>query len=136
MSNEACRLAIITQFETAMTAYPTSPKPLVQYENRNLVDTSTQTLPFIGIDIVNINGHQLELGSAGISVQYGQIIVTAFCKENTGSRDAGLLLDYFLPYFDKKELGIVRTQSAMYSKAKTVKGWQGYPVTVPFWWTR
>ena len=135
MTIEAARVAITAQFDAALAAYPTT-KPVVQYPNRNLVDTTTQVLPWIELDIVNLSGMQLDLGPKPMSVQYGQIIVTAYSKENAGARDAGMLLDYFLPWLELRNLGIVRTHSGMYSKSTVAKGWEGFPVTVPFWWTR
>lgn len=135
MTIEAARLAITARFDVALAAYVgTAPK--VQYPNRNLIDPATQVLPWVELDIVNIAGKQLDLSPKPMSVQYGQIVITAFAKENAGSREAGMLLDYFLPWFELKELGIVRTQTGMYSKSNLAKGWEGYPVTIPFWWTR
>ena len=136
MTLEAARLAIVTQFDAALTAYPTSPKPKAQYPNRDLIDTTTQTDPYVGLDIVNMSGKQLDLGPKPMSVQYGQIVITAFCKVNAGERLGGLLLDYFLPWFELKNLGLVRTQSGMYSKSATFKDWEGYPIVIPFWWVR
>lgn len=135
MSAEAANLAIIAQLDAAVAAYiGTAPK--VQYPNRNLIDTTEQVEPYVGLDIVNISGKQLDLNRKPMSAQYGQIVITAFCKENGGWLAATRLLDYFLPWFELKDLGIVRTQTGMYSKSSTVKGWEGFPVTVPFWWLR
>ena len=135
MTIEAARIAIVTQLELALAAY-SGTKPKVQAENRNLVDPSAQVEPYVGLDIVNITGKQLDLNPKPMSAQYGQIVITAFCKENSGSKAAGMLLDYFVPWFELKSLGIVTTHSASYSKSNSTKGWVGYPVTVPFWWTR
>lgn len=135
MTFEAARVAITGQLDAAVAAYPgTAPK--VQAPNRNLIDPSTQTAAYIGLDIVNISGQQIDLNPKPMSVQYGQIVITAFAKENSGMRDATLLLDYFLPWFELKDIGIVRTHSGMASKHATVKGWDGYPITIPFWWLR
>lgn len=136
MNNESARLAIVTQFDAALAAYPTSPKPVAQYPNRNLVDTTTQVLPWVGLDIVNISGKQLDFNPKPLSAQYGQIVITAFCKQNSGERASGLLLDYFLPWFELKELSGVRTQTGMYAKSNPFKDWEGYPIVVPFWWVR
>lgn len=135
MNSETARVLLTTQIEAALAAYPGT-KPRLQYENRNLVDTSTQVDPFVGIDIVYINGTQLDLGAKPMSVQYGQIVITAFCKENSGTKAANVLLDYFLPWLELKEFSGVRTHSGMYSKGNSQKGWQAYPLIVPFWWTR
>jgi len=135
MSAEAARLAIVTQFDAALAAYP-PPVPIAQYENRNMVDTTLQQDPFVELDIKNISGRQLDLSNKPMTEQRGQIWITAFAKEGTGSRAAGLILDYFLPWFELKELGIVRTHSAFYFNAKPVNGWQPYPLLVPFWWIR
>lgn len=136
MTQEAARLAIVAQFDAALAAYPTSPKPLAQYPNRNLIDTTTQLVPYVGLDIVNISGKQLDLNPKPLSAQYGQIVITAFCKVNSGERDGGMLLDYFLPWFELKNLGLVRTHSGMYAKSNLFKDWEGYPIVIPFWWVR
>lgn len=135
MTIEAARVAIVTQFEAALAAYP-SPAPKVQYGNRNMIDTTTQVEPWVALDIVNMSGKQLDLNPKPLSAQYGQIVITSMCKVNSGEREAGLILDYFLPFFELKNLGIVRTQAGMYSKAASVKDWVGYPITIPFWWLR
>lgn len=135
MTLEAARVAITTQFELALAAYSgTAPK--VQYPNRNLIDPSTQVAPWVELDIVNISGKQLDLGPAPLAAQYGQIVLVAYAKENAGSKEAGMLLDYFLPWLERKNLGIVRTQVGMYSKSNVAKGWEGFPIVVPFWWLR
>lgn len=138
MNSEDARLAITAQLDAAFTAYPGTPVAglKVQYPNRNLIDTTKQVDPYIDLDIVNIIGRQLDLNPAPLAAQYGQIVITAFCKENSGSRAAGQLLDYFLPWFERKNLSGVRTEIGMYSKSSLAKGFEGFPVTVPFWWIR
>lgn len=135
MTFEAARLAITGRLDAAVAAYPGT-APQVQAPNRNLIDTTTQVDPFVGLDIVNITGAQLDIGIKPLAAQYGQIVLTAFCKENSGMRAATLLLDYFLPWFEMKDIGIVRTYAGMATKHATVKGWDGYPITIPFWWVR
>lgn len=135
MSIEAVRQALVAQFEVALAAYVGTP-PEVQYENRNTVDVSTQVDPYIGIEIVNTTGKQLDLNPSPMAVQYGQFVLTVFCQENSGARAAALLLDHFLPYLERKELGIVRTMVATQIWAKPAIGWKPYPLVIPFWWTR
>jgi len=136
MTSAAAQQAIIAQFDLALAAYPTT-KPKVQYPNRNGVDLATQVEPYIGLDIVNITGQQLDLNPKPMSVQAGQIVITAFCKDSSGWLGAANLLDYFLPSFELKNLSAgVRTHSAVYAKSNSAKGWEGYPLVVPFWWTR
>lgn len=135
MTIQAARLAITTQFELALAAYPV-PKPVVEYDNRNLIDTTKQVLPYISLSIFNISGKQLDLADKPMTMQAGQIVISANVKEGGGSLVADRLLDYFIPWFELKELGIVRTHSGVASGEKTVKGWCVYPILVPFWWIR
>ena len=135
MTFEASRQALVTQFEAALAAYP-STKPKVQYDNRGLIDTKTQVDPYIVLNIVDINGRQLDLSNRPMSAQYGQLMLTVMAKENSGSRAANLLRDYFLPWLELKELGVVRTQTGMGVKSFVSKGWEGFPILVPFWWLR
>jgi len=135
MTFEAARVALVTRFELALAAYPTT-KPKVQYQNRDLIDTKVQVEPWVSFSIVNLTGKQLDLSNKPMSGQYGQIVLAAMARENTGSSKANLLLDYFLPWLELKELGVVRTHSAMGAKNFVKDGWEGYPLLIPFWWLR
>lgn len=135
MTFEAARIALTTQFEAALAAYP-STAPKVQYDNRNLVDISKQIEPYLVFNIVNMTGRQLDLSNKPLSAQYGQLVLTAMAKENTGSSKANTLLDFFLPRLELKELGTVRTHTGMATKSFTQNGWEGYPILIPFWWLR
>lgn len=135
MTFESARVALTTQFELALAAYP-STKPKVQYDNRNLIDPRTQIEPYISLSFININGRQLDLSPRPMSAQYGQVVLAAMVKENTGTSKANALLDYFLPWLELKELVAVRTHTGMGAKSFEKNGWEGYPIVIPFWWQR
>ena len=135
MTFESARVALTTQFKLALAAYPTT-KPKVQYDNRNLIDTRTQIEPFVSFNILNINGQQLDLSNRPMSAQYGQIVLSVMAKENTGTSKVNVLLDYFLPWLELKELGAVRTHTGMGAKSFEKNGWEGHPIVIPFWWLR
>lgn len=135
MTFAAARLALTTQFELALAAHAL-PRPKVQYDNRNLIDTKTQVDPYVSFNIVNVNGKQLDLSNKPMSAQYGQMILTVMIKENGGTSKVDLLMDHFLPRLELKELGAVRTHTGMAAKCFEKNGWDCHPIVIPFWWLR
>ena len=104
---------------------------MVEYDNRILVDTKTQTNPFLCVNIAYISGEQVNLAGASHRV-YGQLHISAAVRENEGSAKANELLDFFVPSLHMRSSGNRRLWGSSPVKERPHLGWVYYPVIVPF----
>lgn len=132
MGLEATRQSIVTAVEAVKSGAPTSPL-VIEYDNRIVVDTQTQTLPFLVVNVVYFDGFQADLGDHPIQRIMGQIHIIAAVKEGSGSAKALALLDYFIPAIQRKSFGSVRTYMSKVAPMKPYLGWCYYPALIPFW---
>lgn len=129
---ETIRQNIVTAIEAAKTGAPVA-SLVIEYDNRIIVDTQTQTTPYLEVRILYLNGAQADLSSSPIHRVYGQIHLAAVVKEGSGSALAMSLLDFFYPQLQAKTLGTVHTLMADFAPPKPFNGWVYYPVLIPFW---
>lgn len=134
MSTELARQAITSKIEQVRLLYPTP--IIVEYDNRSVVDLATQTDPFVMVDLVFLSGEQASIGLDTYVRTYGQILITASCKENTGMKAAAEIVDFFSQRLEIREISLVRTYGASPQKCKTMAGWYHFPVIIPFWFDR
>ena len=116
----------------AFTAYPL----MIEYDNQLVVDTVTQSDPFLCIKIKFLDGEQADLSSNPMHRVFGQIHIAAAVKENAGSVKALELLNFFYPSMQMTALGLsprVRTKAATFATPTTHNGWVYTPVVIPFW---
>jgi len=132
MGLESARQSIVTGIEAAKVGNPVSGL-IIEYDNRIIVDTQTQTNPYLAVQIMFMSGEQADLSAAPIHRTYGQIHLAAVVKEGSGSALAMGLLDWFYPRLQRKAFGAVRTLMADYAPVKPFKGWSYFPVLIPFW---
>ena len=132
MGLETIRVDITTAVKAAallFTAYPL----IVEYDNREMVDTKTQTDPFLTVEIKMLDGEQADLSSNPTHRMYGQIHMSAAVPMGTGRSMANILLDHFYPRLQRKTLGTVKTEMAVPANRVEHLGWYYYPVLIPFW---
>ena len=134
MNIELARQAITSKVEQVRALY--SPTLIVEYDNRILVDRATQVDPFVMVDLLFISGNQASLGLDTLVRNYGQIVLTASAKENTGMKQAAEILDFFSARLEIREFGGVRTKGASPQKCTHAEGWYHFPVIIPFWFDR
>lgn len=110
----------------------------VKYDSLTSVDVSLVVNPFVCCEIVFLDAHQMALGGNPPVMQYGQIHLGACVK--VGQTEATLkamrLLDYFTPLLELKNWTLVRTRASAAHKSYTEKGWECWPILVPFWYQR
>jgi|DEB19_MinimDraft_2_1074335.scaffolds.fasta_scaffold62109_1 hypothetical protein len=135
MGLELARQAIATAVEAAKVGSPTTPL-IIEYDNRIIVDTQTQTKPFLCVNMVLMDGRQADLNAKPIHRFDGQIHIAAAVKEGAGSADALKLLDHFYPQLHQRALGILRTHMAKAAPMKPHLGWCYYPMLIPFWFDK
>ena len=132
---ETARQNIVTAIEAAKTGAPTS-NLVIEYDNRIVVNTQTQTDPYLAVHVMFMGGAQADLSDAPIHRVYGQIHLAAVVKEGQGSAKALALLDFFFPQLQRKTFGIVHTHMADTTPVKTLNGLVYYPILVPFWFDK
>lgn len=133
MGLESARQSIVTAIEAAKTGNPVTGL-IIEYDNRIIVDTQTQTNPYLAVMIMWMRGEQADLSATPLHRMYGQIHLAAVVKEGSGSAAANGLLDWFYPRLQRKSLGAVRTLMADLAPVKPFQGWQYFPVLIPFWY--
>ena len=135
MSLTQARIDIATAVQTLKDAW-TPYDLLVEADNRDSINYATQVNPFLQLDTVFLSADQLDLGDAPKTRQYGQIVLSVATKEGTGMADALILLDFVIPYIERKDFVVVRTETAELHPAKPVKGWMYHPMLINFSFTR
>ena len=132
MSLETVRQSIVTAVETAKTGCPGG-VPLIEYDNRIIIDTQAQALPFLCVQVKFLDAEQADLNANPIHRLYGQIHISAAVKEGEGMSLGLVMLGHFYPQLHKKQIGSVRTAMATFAQPKPHIGWVYYPALIPFW---
>lgn len=134
MSRDVDTQAIRTRIETAKAAW-SAYTLLVDYENLGDIDLAAQVNPYLAVDIVYLDGEQLDLSDNPLVGDFGSIVIAAGVKEGSGTRGLIQLLDHFRPYLQlKDDIGNVRTKAARMSKAPVPRmGFYFLTMTIPFW---
>lgn len=125
-------MSVVAVAAAAWSAYPL----VVDAEGFDDVDQATQVNPYLKVDLIYLDGHQLDLGEAPRAIQYGQIILDVVAKAGTGMLPTETLQDFLIPYFDMESLGDVQCHAASAHKGETKLGWEHNPIVVTFWYTR
>lgn len=132
MGMETIRQAVVTALEAAKIGTPGG-VPIIEYDNRIIVDTQTQTAPFVQCRIIMQDSEQADLNAKPIHRVYGQIHLAVAVKEGAGSATASTILDYLYPQLQAKTLGVVRTKYAKLVQPVPHLGWVYLPAVIPFW---
>lgn len=135
MSFETARLDLVQAAEAARVAW-TSWSLAVSYENQTVLDVPTAEQAYVCLEIHQLDSEQAELAAQPLVKEWGQVLIVVHAPHNTGSRQAKLLLDHFRPFFELKNFSLVRTRTARGGPSYTSKGWECWPMVVPFWYHR
>lgn len=123
-------LAVIEQIQTDFSTYP------LQVDAPNLSKTvlGGQSRPYLRVDIDYLpGGGQMEIGKAKQLVkQRGQVVLDVVVKGNSGTLEATKLLDFIVPYFNIKVLGVVRTHAVQAARGRELRGEWHQPLWVDF----
>lgn len=130
-TRESFRQAVVTAVE-ARKALWSGYALIIEYDNRILVDTQTQTNPFLCVEIQYVDGEQVDLGGSPNHRTYGSLTVAAAVKEGSGSKQANELLEHFYPALHLTTIDGARMWGAKPEKSKPHRGWVYYPVSIPF----
>lgn len=105
----------------------------VEFDNREVINLSTQEDPYLLAQIKLIDGEQASLGDDPLHRIYGQLYLAARVKKSHGVAVANRLLSHFYPSLQNKQFGTVRVQMATFAPEKDALGWVTYPLILPFW---
>ncbi len=125
-------MTVMDAIVAAWTDYPL----LVEAEDRDVVDQSSQTNPYVTVEIRNLSAIQKDLADRPLVEQRGQILITVMTREGTGTVVPNKLIDFITPYFDMKAFSLVRTHPVEIYPAKYALGWRLAPMLINFWYNR
>lgn len=108
----------------------------VQYENRNLIDTGSQTEPYLIFEIETVRKKQVSIGRPYHTRYFGEMSVGICCKENEGTSLQDEIADKLIRYLELKDVNGVRLEVADPRPAKLIKGWYCLPIVTKFWFDR
>lgn len=132
MSLDSIRQSVATAVGSALTGF-TDYSVVVEYDNRIVVDTQTQIVPFLTVETKLLDGFQADLSDKPIHRLLGQIHLAVAAPEGAGRAQANKLLDHLYPKLQRKKLGVIHTRMAVPAPERPHLGWVYYPVLIPFW---
>lgn len=128
--------AVVAQIVTAHSGYPL----VVELDNRDQVDQSTQTNPYLQVEFDFIHAEQKDLADAPLVQQDGQLLMCVVCKGGTGTAAADALVDFVTPYFDLKVFNgsnvVIHCRAVEVMRGKELNGLWYQPMLVNFWYHR
>lgn len=135
MSIEGARLDLAGIVD-AMVAAHSSYLLAVEMPNRDLIDQTTQTNPYLKVQLKWLNGQQMDLADKPLVGQFGQILISACVRKGAGEKGANELLDFCTPYFELKDLTVIRTKIFEPQNFVEFEGWWYANALVNFWFHR
>lgn len=131
MKLEAARAAAYTALNTV--AATINPVPPIDWDNRILVDHSTQTAPYLAVDFLVATGIQKSLGQTKVVRYIGRLVILICVKEGTGTAVALSMADTLAAGLQMTSFSGLMTEAAMPDRSFTEDGWYYQPLQVPFW---
>lgn len=135
MSNlrERIRLALTNKVEALKLTFTDYPL-VIEYANGQVVNTATQTQPYLKVKIVYQGGDQINLALDPDHRAIGTIQVEAMVKAGTGTGAANRLLEHFYPALHLSDtMGPIRTRAARFASRDAKDGWAAEAALIPFW---
>jgi hypothetical protein len=138
-STDECRQEFATALQAAATAWAASPGgyPLaIEAENRTLVDLASPQAerPFLAWELRFLpGGGQVSMGRDPIVRQFGQLYLIVKVKEGQGVAAVNKLRDFVIPFVERKDWAVTRTEAALAMDPVPRLGWYHAPLLVTFW---
>lgn len=133
VASTAAIMAVIQQIVADHTAYTLA----VEIDNRKTVDQVLQDQAYLQVEIKYLSGGQMDMADRPHVEQWGQIWLTAVCKEGEGTAAVRALSDFILPYFDRKVLAsLVVCKTVTSGTPKLMSGLWKAPSIVNFYYHR
>lgn len=134
MSREAARVEIVTAIEALKTAWTGGYTPVIDYDNRELVNIAGQTNPYLSVELVYLDGQQMDLGPQPLVGTYGQIWLAVLVKRGKGTSQANALMDYFEKGLQLQRWTLVSTQVKRPQPARQLKENYALVSLIDFWY--
>lgn len=132
MNLEQARAAAYTAFEAAVGTI--SPVPPIQWPNREGIDRSQQTAPYVALDFVIGRSVQKSLGTSNRTVRYvGMLAILVCVKEGAGLATPTQMLDKLILGLSLKNFSGLQFESAYPQRPTLEDGWHIQPLAVPFY---
>lgn len=134
MSRENIRETVANLVAGLVTQYTTDTgkQLIVEYDNRIVVDTTTQEEPFLCVAVEFKDAIQPEL-TKRIHRFIGFIRVSVASKVGDGTAKSNQILDYFYPKIHGKDHDKVRCLMADVMPDRPHLGWVYQTMAIPFW---
>jgi hypothetical protein len=132
-TREDVRVALVNAVELLKATWVGYPL-LVEYDNRITVNRSTQSDPFLCVNLRYMGGEQVALGENGGHRLSGVLELEANVKQGQGSKLANDLLSHFYPSLHMTDAHYpLRTYAARFSSKPPKDGWDKEVALIPFW---
>ena len=130
---ERIRIALVDEVEALRATFTEYPLE-VEYANGKVVNTATQTKPYLKVRIVYQDGDQINLALDPDYRAIGSIVVEAAVKAGSGTAEANRLLEHFYPTLQLSDrMGPLRTRAARFASKDARDGWAAEAALIPFW---
>lgn len=108
---------------------------VIEYDNRKLVDLTTQTKPYVKFSMVYQDGEQASLGKGVTRRVMGTMVIAVLSREGSGVEDGDAVLDHLWRHMSQTdEMLPLRTYAARFSSSPSMLGWVSQAALVPFWY--
>lgn len=130
MTFDDVRVAFSTRLTNAWTAqYPNNP---IDYENQDMVDMSTVTVPFIRLTLREHDSHQQDMSAAPWWRTHGMARIDILIKVGHGTKDTNGMADFLKQQFRGQSFGGVLCKAPVLLAPQTVDGWFMSRLLIPF----
>lgn len=134
VTRDQVRKIVTSKVEALRASFKAYPL-LVEYDNVITVNRSTQTLPFLAVDLVYMDGYQTSLGVGNNHRVLGTLIIEANDKVGQGTSRMNTLVDHFYRGLSQTDsLFPMRLHSARFTSKQPFNGWVAQAAVIPFWY--
>jgi hypothetical protein len=131
MNFESAQAAVYARVATHMTA--NHPTVKVDYENRHLVDMTTQKDPFVSCEVIWNDGEQVSMENSPRARYRGSVWLAIHVKEGQGAKVSNQLLTSLSRLFKAVSFGGVTAMVPVPVPARPAAGWRAQALRVPIY---
>ena len=134
VTREDVRKVVTTKIEALRATFPDYPL-VIEYDNLETVNQSTQSNTYLSVTFRYMDGYQVNLGPSSETRALGTIVIEAFDKYGSGTARQNRLLDHFYRGLHKTDsMQPVRTLAARFASKPVQAGWAAQAALIPFWY--
>lgn len=134
MSLELYRQSLVSAVESVRPSFDALYYPLkVEYDNRETVDLSTQSQPYLIVKVKWNDAYQADLAAKPIQRITGHLELISATKEGDGVARGLIMIDHFYTRLQQRQFGRVHTHIGDLTPELSKSGWRYQPALIPFW---